>query len=579
MSDSFEHFQQQMSGMFDSFTLFRQDDEKPLYKTADMTEATSPSYMYDPSTSFASWLSSQDFDNGHVVVPSPPNSPHLLGDKDDDDTSICEELLYNNGTSPEEKYDGSKPFVEWLSSRDADNFVLTPSSPRKRVAQFEGLMFQSAYEHQVEGGNKKDMSLEHKSACNEQNDAVPTTVLENICYGNDFARMISQTCGCTIIMQLNDLLDTRHCDGDVQGQNNDDHHNEICVNEGEDVEVPFDEEIHHSEHDSSGEETSTTTERAEMEEIEMEDICLDDSFEIQHNSYDEESCKSEMEKEEGIQVDEMNVHVVTPENMPDTELNDGEESLYAPEREEKEGEEEQHFPMDETNALAVTPMKLFEKQLEPRKKLSQMLLDTSIFQIQPNNNAWWSGCSVDGDDINTVDLESLDDTLNDHDEIFRKPSAPPSLSEEVHLLGASFATFSTSSDHGSIFEKVLYQEDTTKPIAYDVDVRPLKKVAETRASFLDRTQANPHREDNHSRRSSISRKEMEPKGRTQDNSRREDNLSRCSSISSKEMEPKGGKENTIIVMSVRGRRGKDKYARHARKQRLSSKAARLIPGP
>mmetsp|Transcript_18227 Transcript_18227/g.26954 ORF Transcript_18227/g.26954 Transcript_18227/m.26954 type:complete len:370 (-) Transcript_18227:957-2066(-) len=276
-----------------------------------------------------------------------------------------------------------------------------------------------------------------------------------------------------------------------------------------------------------------------------------------------------------------------------------------------------------------------------RKKLSQMLLDSSLFHHQSNNNewssgfestndAWRSGCSVDGEDINTVDLESLDDALNNHDEIFREPRAPPSLSQEVHLLGASFAASSVSSDHDTIFERVLYEENRSKQIGH-VDVSPLKKVAETRESFLDRTS---RREDNHSRRSTISSKEDEPKvvraqdisrreddhsrllssvgngerglkGRTQTYSRREDNHSRRSSLSSrekelegrtrdnsrredkhhsrllstrsKEEEPKVLKENTIIVMSVRGRKGKDKYARHARKQRLASKVTSLKP--
>jgi len=689
MTDSFEHFQQQMSGMFDcSLTLFRQDGEKPLDKTAEMTDdAASPSFMYDPSTSFASWLSSQDFDSGKVVVPPPPHRPHLLGDDDDDDTSTREELLYNNGASAE-KYDGSKPFVEWLSSRDAENVVLNPSSPRKRRARFEGIMFQSPYEQQQVEGGKEDISV-----CNLHTDAIPATVPENICSGNDFARMIAQSCGCTIIMQLNDLLDTRHCDGDIQGNKDDNnvhHHNEICVDDDEAVEVPLDSQIHRHNGHVSYEEETYTTEREEMEEI-----CLNDSFESHHNGCDEVSYRSEKRIEACFPVDEMNLPAVTPENIPDTQLNDGEEALATPEREE--GNEED-FPIDEMNALAVTPRKLFEEKLDdgPRKKLSQMLVETSLFQTnnnawmsscQPNNNATWSGCSVDDDYINTVDSKSLDHALSNDDEIFRntQPMAPPSLSQEVNLLGASLSEPSTSSGHDGTFERLFYQENTTKPIAYDVDVSPLKKVAETRASFLDRTQSNPRREDKHSRLASISGKEMEPKDRTRDNSRREDSHSRLSSISgkemepkdrtrdnsrredshsrrssvssremepkdrtrdnlrredshsrlssissreiepkdrtrdnsrredshsrrssnsgkemepkdrtrdnlrredshsrrssvsSREMEPKGGKENTIIFVSVRGRRGKEKYARHARKQRLSSKVPRLIP--
>ena len=417
MADSFEHFQQQMSDMFT--TLFRQDDptqhndvdddeKKPLDKTADMTDS---SFMYDPSTSFASWLSSQDYDGNNIVVPSLPNSPHLLGD-DDDESYIDEGLRYNDGTSPE-RYDGSKPFVEWLSSRDAENVVL---SPQRRKAQFEGHMSQSPHE-QVEGGNK-GTSLDCNDACNEQNniDAIPTTVLKNICDGNEITRIISESCGCTIITQINDLLDTRHCNGDIHGHNDDYHQNEICVNEA--VDVSFEPEIHHKgQHDSNEEETSTT-EREEMEEIR-----LDDSFETSlDDSYADEIHNSKRE-EEDVPVDEMNIPAATPENMLDKQLNDGEEALYAPEREE---EEEEDCPMDEMNAPAVTPTKLFENRLDerlddgPRKKLSQMLLETSVFStFQPNNcrssanSAWRSVGSFEGDDINTVDLESLDDALND----------------------------------------------------------------------------------------------------------------------------------------------------------------------
>jgi|Transcript_18226 hypothetical protein len=639
---SYEHLQQ----MLDSF--FRQDhpptrhnnvqgDEKPLDKTADTTEeTTSSSFMYDPSKSFASWLSSQDYDSGNIAAV--PDSPHLLGiDADDDTTYLSEELRHNDGTSPEEMYDGSKSIAEWLSSRDADNVVLTSVSPQRRKAQFEGLMFQSAH-GQVGGGNKNMSQYDSNGVCNETNGATSAGMLSNICYGNEVARILSETCGCTIITQLNDLLDTTHCDGDIVDDNNENHYqDEIIGVDEEAVEVPIDNEIHHIRCNSNEEETSAT------ERDDMEEICLNDTFEasldggIHNTNDDEETHKSEKdEKDDGL-VEEAHVPAVTPEKQ----LNDGEEASCAPEK-----EDEQDFPMDETTASAVRPKKSFDRydsHLDDgaRKKLSQMLLDSSLFHHQSNNNewssgfestndAWRSGCSVDGEDINTVDLESLDDALNNHDEIFREPRAPPSLSQEVHLLGASFAASSVSSDHDTIFERVLYEENRSKQIGH-VDVSPLKKVAETRESFLDRTS---RREDNHSRRSTISSKEDEPKvvraqdisrreddhsrllssvgngerglkGRTQTYSRREDNHSRRSSLSSrekelegrtrdnsrredkhhsrllstrsKEEEPKVLKENTIIVMSVRGRKGKDKYARHARKQRLASKVTSLKP--
>eukprot|EP00984_Skeletonema_dohrnii_P009611 scaffold3677_cov94-Skeletonema_dohrnii-CCMP3373.AAC.5 len=631
---SYEHFQQ----MLDSF--FRQDDdpptrhnnvqgdEKPLDKTADTTEeTTSSSFMYDPSKSFASWLSSQDYDSGNIAAV--PDSPHLLGiDADDDDTTyLSEELRHNDGTSPEEMYDGSKSIAEWLSSRDADNVVLTSVSPQRRKAQFEGLMFHSAHE-QVGGGNKNMSQYDSNGACNEANDATPASMAYNICYGNEVARILSETCGCTIITQLNDLLDTTHCDGDIQDDNNQNHYqDEILGVDEEAVEVPIDNEIHHIRCNSNEEETSAT------ERDDMEEICLNDTFEASlddgihdSNNDDEETCKSEKEEKDDGLVEEAHAPAVTPEKQ----LNDGEEASCAPEKEDGQGR---------PSASAVRPNKSFDRydsHLDDgaRKKLSQMLLDSSLFHHQANNNewssgfeptndAWRSGCSVDGEDINTMDLESLDDALNNHDEIFRERKAPPSLTQEVHLLGASFAASSVSSDHDTIFERVLYEENRTKQIGH-VDVSPLKKVAETRESFLDRTsrrednhsrrstisskedepkgiraqgssrkdhsrrsmvsngekgrtQTYSRREDNHSRRSSLSSREKEVEGRTRDNFRREDKHSRRLSTRSKEEEPKVLKENTIIVMSVRGRKGKDKYARHARKQRLASKVTSLKP--
>mmetsp|Transcript_14355 Transcript_14355/g.23397 ORF Transcript_14355/g.23397 Transcript_14355/m.23397 type:complete len:633 (+) Transcript_14355:111-2009(+) len=632
MADSFEHFCQ----TFDSF--FRQDDEparhnnvtddeKTVNKTGDLTEeTTSSSFMCDPSTSFTSWLSSQDF---NIAVPSvQPDSPHVLGMGADDETYLSEELRHNDGTSPEETYDGSKPFAEWLSSRDAEHVVVTPlpPQPQRGQTQFDGLMFQSAHE-QYEGGNKNISQDYNIRACIETNAAFPATMLNNIGHGKEVARIISETCGCTIITQLNDLLDTRHCDGDVQDDIDDNHHQDEMISDDDAVEVPLDIEAHDIKCCSNEVEMYAT----ERDREDMEEICLNDSFEaslddviLHGNKYGKEANQSEKEEN-----DNCNVPAVTPEKQ----LSNGGDVLCAPERKEED------FPMDEMNAPAVTPSKSLNDHPDdaPRKKLSQMLLDSSLFQpnnnewsscfqstndecsgFQPTNDAWSSGCSIDGEDINTVDLESLDDALNDHGEIFRETisTAPPSLSQEVHLLACSFAASSTSSDHGSIFERVFHEENRTSQIA-DVDVTPLKKVVETRESFLNRTQrrednhsrrliskdewskgskpqSNPRIGDHHSRLSSVGSKGKRLTGRATNSredghsrrssasrgeahSQRGDNHSRRSSSSRGEEEPQKGKENTIIVMSIKSRRGKDKYARHARKQRIASKAARLPP--
>jgi len=573
-------------------------DEKRLDKTGDLTEETaSSSFVYDNSTSFASWLSSQDFDNSNIItVPSLPDSPHLLGIDADDETHLSEELRHNDGTSPEETYDGSKPVAEWLSSRDANHVVVTSPSPQQhRNAQFEGLMFKSADEQYYYEGGNKNMSPDAGNACNNQtkNDDISTTLLNNFCDGSEVARIISETCGCTIITQLNDLLDTRHCERDIQDDN---HHRDDIIDVDGAVEVPLENGIiRHRSRCSGTEEETSETEREDMVEISLNasfEAPVDDA--IENNNSDEETNISEKEEN-----DDCLVHAVTPEKQ----INDGGKEL-------RKDDEEEDFPIDEMNAPAVTPSKSFDDHIDEgtRLKLSQMLLDTSLFQ--PNNNEWSSGfqanndswrgiCNIDGDEINTADLESLDDVLNDHDEIFRntEPRGPPSLSQEVHLLGASFED-SHSSDHGSVFERVLREENRARQPA-DVDVTQLKKIVETRKSLSDggrehnqsRRLTNSRHEDeskgsrvqNNSRidghlsskLSLVNNRERESNGMSQPNSRKEDSHFRPSSVSGGEEEPKIGKENTIIVMSIRGRKGKDKYARHARKQRLASKAAKM----
>lgn len=584
MADSFDQFCQ----TFDSF--FRQDDdpaprqtnvtddEKPVNKTADLTqETTSSSFMCDPSTSFTSWLPSPDFDKCHIVVPSlQPDSPHILGLDADDDTELSEELRHNDGTSPEETYDGSKPFAEWLSSRDAENVVATPSSQLHGKAQFGGLMFQSAHD-QYDGGTNRNISQDDSNrACYETNNAFPVTMLNDVCYGNGVAKIISETCGCTIITQLNDLLDTRHCDGDVQDVNADNHHHNqdelIGVAEAvEAIEAPLDIEVHDIRCDGNEEEEEEVY-ATEREREDMEEICLNDSFDaspdIHGNNYGKETNQSD-------KLGNDNCTLITPEKP----FNDGIDELSAP---------EEDFPLDET------PRKSLDDHLDdaPRKKLSEMLLDSSLFQpnsndwssgfepshnewssgLQPTNDAWGSGCSIDGDDINTVDLESLDDALNDRDEIFRDtlPKAPP----QVHLLAPSLAASSASSDHGSIFERVFHEQNRAQRREDNHSRRSTSRDEESKGS---KPKINSRIEDHHSRLSSVSSKGRGQQGYST-NSQREDVHSRRSSVSrGEEEEPKTGKENTIIVMSIKSRRGKDKYARHARMQRLASKVARQQP--
>ncbi len=448
-----------------------------------------------------------------------------------------------------------------------------------------------------------NMSPDDSSACNQtKDDATPTTLLSN--FYNGSTRIMSETCGCTIITQLNDLLDTRHCDGDIQDENDLNYRQDEIIGVDEAVEVPIDDEIHHhlSRCGSSNEEAS------EAEREDMVEISLNATFESLLDDINDDITHDEEKKIPGKERnDDCLVPSVMPENNNDEETNTSEKEGNAvcltpavtPEKVLNEGgeeeelrkEEEENFPLDEMNAPAVTPSKSLNEHVDegPRPKLSQMLLATSLFQPENNewssgfqapNDSWRIGYSSDDDDIDTDDLESLDDALNDRDEIFRntKPRAPPSQSQEVHLLGASLED-THSSDHESVFERVLHEENRRRQIS-SADVS-LKKAAETRKSFSYedepkgiRAQNNSHIESHlSSKLTTVSSRERGTRGSAQPNSHREDSHSKRSSVSGKE-DPGIGKENTIIVMSIRGRKGKDKYARHARKQRLASRAAR-----
>lgn len=237
-------FEQLMSGMFDCWTTMTSetqqdhknnlDEEKQLDKTVDMTEITW--HSYDPSTSFASWLSSQDFD-GKIVMPSPTDIPLT----DDDDETVREELL--NGVS-QETYDGSKPFAEWLSSRDADNVVLTSlSSPSQ---------------------GKKHKQIESHT------------------------RITDTSCGCSDFMsQLNNgLIDTIHCDGDMQDHNH--CYDEELSWENESIEVSIYDKIK-----LNAEKTYMTESREQEEHFPMDEI------------------------------DEVDLHAIVPKNACVEQLDDG----------------------------------------------------------------------------------------------------------------------------------------------------------------------------------------------------------------------------------------------------------------
>ena len=520
------------------------DDEKPLDKTGEITEDTnSSSYINENS----SWILPQEVDTRDVAVTPFPDSPHLIGiDADDETSSISGDLRYNNiSSSGDEAYDGSKPFVEWLSSRDVNSVMLTsPPSPQEKH-----LVFHSANVQVEEGSNI--ISPGFKRMNNERNEQNKTTLPQNVCYhGDEIARILSESCGCTIITQLNDLLDTRHCDGDVQDNGND---NDRFNKEA--VEVPLDNEI----------------EREEKVPAEKEDSCCASyGSGVYRNAVNDEAslCTYETKNRE----DHLFGDTVTPDRVPKEQHNDVGDPSHV-----SAGNQEE-FPVDEACSSIIT-----QYEVKPRKNLSQMLLDSSMFQpnnnpwnrcYQPDNKEWRSGCSVNGDDINTLDLESLDDVLNDHGEEFRetKPGAPSSQSRDVHLLGAYSAASSTSSDHGSVFDKVLDEVN-------GLSVKSVEETKPQRKLDLSPTSKDsaPYRSRPVSRRSSFSSKETDSNIRAKDSSRKKDNYTRRSSSRSNDEEPKDGKENTIIVMSIRSRRGKERYGRHARMQRLASKSARPLP--
>jgi len=228
-----------------------------------------------------------------------------------------------------------------------------------------------------------------------------------------------------------------------------------------------------------------------------------------YREYDKDDiCAVKALKQRNNNCDEGDVMDSSNESLHNTSFNN--------EHENTDQDEEECVLSDEINLHTVTP--------QEKKKLSEMLLETSLFQ-PTNHHSWGNGWSHDADDVSTVDLESLDAALNNHQDIFRElPKAPPSPSQ-VHLLGASAST--ASSDHDSIFER----EEKSKTIPRHI--RPC-------ASPVVESNTN-----NQLRKPS-------------------------SNIVNENSEHKSGKENTIIVMRVNSRKGKQKYARHARKQRLAA---------
>jgi len=225
--------------------------------------------------------------------------------------------------------------------------------------------------------------------------------------------------------------------------------------------------------------------------------------------YQDDICAEKALKPRNDNCDEGDVMDSSNESLHTTSLNN--------ENENTDQDEEECVPSDDINLHTVTP--------QEKKKLSEMLIETALFQ-PTNHHSWSNGWSLDAGDVSTVDLESLDAALNNHQDIFRElPKAPPSPSQ-VHLLGASAS--STSSNHDSIFER----EEKSKTIPRHI-TRPC-------ASPVVKSNTN-----NQLRKPS-------------------------SNIVNENSEHKSGKENTIIVMRVNSRKGKQKYARHARKQRLAA---------
>ena len=247
----------------------------------------------------------------------------------------------------------------------------------------------------------------------------------------------------------------------------------------------------------------------------------DGDFQDEHHEesseYQDDICAVKALKPRNDNCDEGDVMGSSNESVHTTSLNN--------ENENTDQDEEECVLSDEINLHTVTP--------QEKKKLSEMLLETSLFQ-PTNHHSWGNGWSLDAGDVSTVDLESLDAALNNHQDIFREqPKAPPSPSQ-VHLLGASAS--STSSGHDSIFER----EEKSKTIPRHI---------RSCASPVVKSNTN-----NQLRKPS-------------------------SNIVNENSEHKSGKENTIIVMRFNSRKGKQKYARHARKQRLSLAAGRNTVSP
>lgn len=227
-----------------------------------------------------------------------------------------------------------------------------------------------------------------------------------------------------------------------------------------------------------------------------------------YREYEDDTCAVKALKPRNDNFDEEDVMESSNESLHTTSLNS--------ENDNTDQDEEECVLSDEINLHTVTP--------QEKKKLSEMLIETALFQ-PTHHHSWSNGWSLDAGDVSTVDLESLDGALNNHQDIFREiPKAPPSPSQ-VHLLGASASSF--SSEHDSIFER----EEKSKTIPRHI--RPC-------ASPVVKSNTN-----NQLRKPS-------------------------SNIVNENSEHKSGKENTIIVMRVNSRKGKQKYARHARKQRLAA---------
>ena len=102
------------------------------------------------------------------------------------------------------------------------------------------------------------------------------------------------------------------------------------------------------------------------------------------------------------------------------------------EHENTDQDEEECVLSDEINLHTVTP--------QEKKKLSEMLLETSLFQ-PTNHHSWGNGWSLDADDVSTVDLESLEpyvhlDSLQECTQILGRPHLNLHFSElAAHLLG------------------------------------------------------------------------------------------------------------------------------------------------